>query len=317
MADFQTQITVRPAPAVEGDFCDGNPRYIVDAGPFGLVAGPNGVTIGRFAWITNPDDWDGAPSIASNNGAGPVAGFCHREQQGLLTQYLQAFGMLIPKGFGVSLSSGGGFWVRNAGATQAVPGQKAYANFADGTVTFAATGAGATTIMTGSIAATTNPAFTGSITDDTLTVTAVSAGLIVPGEIIAGTGVATGTMVVSQMTPLLTGEALNGVGRYIVTPAEQNVASGAMTGSYGLLTVTAPPTTPLAVGQPLSGGPTAGTRITGFGTGTGGNGTYYVTPSQTYASGSITVGSNVETKWIAMSSGLQNELVKISDEPLG
>ena len=65
------------------------------------------------------------------------------------------------------------------------------------------------------------------------------------------------------------------------------------------------------------GGVTAGTAIYGLGTGTGGLGTYYVSPSQTVTSTTISATGNVETKWIAMSTGLPGELVKISDHPLG
>ena len=48
----QTAVSVQPAVGVSGDFCDLNPRYTLDAGAGALVAGPNGVRVGRFAWIT-------------------------------------------------------------------------------------------------------------------------------------------------------------------------------------------------------------------------------------------------------------------------
>jgi hypothetical protein len=86
-----------------------------------------------------------------------------------------------------------------------------------------------------------------------------------------------------------------------------------------LLNVTvAPASGTLSVGQTLSGsGVTAGTYISALGTGAGGLGTYYVSPSQTVGSITITFAQNVETKWYAMSGGQPGELVKISSHPLG
>jgi hypothetical protein len=58
------------------------------------------------------------------------------------------------------------------------------------------------------------------------------------------------------------------------------------------LTITASPSGALAIGSIISGtGVTVGTTITAFGTGTGGNGTYTVSASQTVASTTITAGS--------------------------
>ena len=100
MGGFQTVVNTQPAPAVEGDFCNKNPRFSVDAGPGGLIAGDNGVVVGRFAWLSYEEvDANEAPAIVNNFGAGPPAGFVHREQQGLITGYLQESSMLVPTGF--------------------------------------------------------------------------------------------------------------------------------------------------------------------------------------------------------------------------
>ena len=45
--------------------------------------------------------------------------------------------------------------------------------------------------------------------------------------------------------------------------------------------------------------------------------TYYVNNNTVVSSSTINVVGNVETKWVAMSSGLPGELVKISSHPLG
>ncbi len=314
MPDFPNQVNTQPAPAVAGDFCDTNPRFAVDAGPGGLVAGPAGVTVGRFAWFLDTSfDVDSTPQQVANTGTGNVTGFVHRAQQGLITTYLAASGMLVPQGFPVTLFSGGGFWAKNDGTTEAVLGQKAYANFADGRVTFAATLSPTQGTVTGSIGSQ-SVSFTGSISGNILTVSAVSAGTLVAGAVLTGgTGLQTGTTVVSQISG-----TTGGIGTYSLNINEQTVALAALTGTYGLLNVTGVTSGTLGVGDVLSGsGITSGTYISQLGTGSGGTGTYYVSPSQTVGSITITFSLNVETKWVAMSGGLPGELVKIQSHPLG
>ncbi len=320
---FQTQVQSASAPGVAGDFCSNNVWFSVDAGPGGLVAGsPNGVNIGLFAWTFPPVDANGTNQVVQNYGSGPVAGFVHRAQQGLITTYLSNAGVNIPQGFQMGLMSGGDFWVKNDGSTEALPGQKCYANFADGKASFAAT-ASAATIATSTASTITAQTLsvTGSISGDVLTVTAVGSGTVVPGAILSGTaggGVASGTKVISQITPLLSGEATGGIGRYLVSITEQTIPSGTITGTYGLLTIGGSLTGTYGVGDVVTGtGVTTGTVITALGTGTGGAGTYVVSPSQAMSSSAVNSTGNVETKWIAMSSGLAGELVKISSQPLG
>lgn len=313
---FQTQVYGQPAPAVAGDFASQNPYFTYDAGPGALVAGAAGVIIGRFAWTTPPVDPNGSNAIANSFGAGPVAGFVHREQQGLITAFLGTAGvagMLIAPGYMVTLCIGGDFWVKNDGAAAATKGMKAYAELTTGKAFFAATGAPATgASVTGSVAASTS-SVTGSIANNILTVTAVGSGTLRNGTTISGTGVATGTTVVSQISG-----TTGGVGTYYVSIPEQTVASTTISGTYGTMTVTAVGSGTLGVGQVLSGtGVDAGTTITGLITGTGGTGTYAVSSNTVVGSTTITATSNVETKWIAMSNGLAGELVKISSMPLG
>lgn len=311
---FQTQVYDQPLMAVAGDFASNNPYFTYLAGPGGLVAGAGGVTIGRFAWAYPPDDGDGTPSVVQSYGAGPVAGFVHREQQGLITTYLAFAGMVIQQGFAMTLMIGGDFWVVNDGSTQALPGQKAYADFSTGKVRFGATGApSASAEVTGAIAAV-SANIVGGIVDDVLTVASTSQ-VLVKGTVLSGSGVASGTKITGQVS----GTA-GGAGVYNVSIPEQNVAAGtAITGTYGVLTVSAVTSGALEVGAVLSGAApvTAGTTITQLGTGTGGVGTYYVTPSQTANSGTITAVGDVETKWYAASSGLAGELVKMTTTPTG
>jgi hypothetical protein len=152
--------------------------------------------------------------------------------------------------------------------------------------------------VTGSIAPETS-AFTASIAGNIMTVTAVASGLLVPGEVVAGSGVTAGTEITSQ----LSGTA-NGVGTYAVSIA-QTVASESLTGSYGLLTVTAVGSGSLTPGQTLSGsGVTASTLLTGYGTGAGLTGTYYVNLTQTASSTTITAdGTALAVSFDSVSGG--------------
>lgn len=312
---YQTQVNATSAPAVAGDFASLNPWFSYDAGPGGLVAGAGGVTIGRFAWVYPPVDPNGANKVALNTGTGVVAGFVHMAQQGLITTYLANAGMVIAAGFQMALMTGGDFWVKNEGLTASVIGQKAYAAFANGAVNFAATGAplsGATS--TSSTITAQTGSFTGSLVDDVLTVTAVGAGTIVAGGVITGTaGVVAGTKVVSQLSG-----TIGGVGVYLVDTPGQSVLSSPMTETYGLLTVGGSLTGTFGLGGVVTGtGVTAGTTITQLGTGSGGAGTYIVSPTQAMSASAVGMTGNVETKWYATSVGAAGALVKISDHPPG
>lgn len=321
---FQTSVQVAPAVGVAGDFASANPIFNYDAGPGGLVAGPNGVYIGRFAWTTAPVDGDGTYAIVNSFGSGSVAGFVPRLQQGLITDFLAGASMLIPAGYQMGLLNGGDFWAKNDGTGQALPGMKAYANLADGKVTFAATGtpASATATAWGITAQTST--LTGTVNDNILTVTAVSGtyGVAIGALLTGGTGAAS-CYVLSQITPLLTGEAANGIGRYYVSVPEQ--AATTYTGiSFGLLTLTTVTSGLFGLGSLLTGataGVTAGTVVTQMLTGTGGStSTAIVNLTQSSGNsgqGNLTGTTNVETKWVAMSSGLAGELVKISSQPNG
>lgn len=311
----QTGVNDQPAVGVAGDFCDLNPRYTYDAGPGALVAGPNGCYVGRFAWIAPPDDSNGASGVVNNFGTGSPAGFIGREQQGLNVTYLLDASLFIPAGFPVTLYTSAGFWMQNSGASQALPGQKAYANFANGRVTYAASGspAGGGTSTSSTIAAETS-SVTGSIAGNILTVTAVGSGIVYPGTTISGTGVASGTQIVAQIS----GTA-GGIGTYYVSIPEQTVASTTISGTYGLLTVGGTVVSGFAVGDVISGsGVAAGTTITALGTGTGGAGTYVVNNNTVVASGEAinVAATNVETSFYARSSGLADELVKTTNQPV-
>lgn len=325
--DFPNQVRVQPAPAVEGDFADTNPRSFVNAGPGGLVAGPGGARVGSWCWWNNLwIDSDNAPSAVSNlNGSGPPTGILFRNQQGLITQYLQASGMVVPQGFPLALLKAGGIFVVNNNATaNAQVGNAVFARFSDGASLFGASGTVGSTGLgsltaTGSIGAGTST-FLGAINGNILTATGTLTGnLVIPvgASLTGGTGIAAGTVIVAQISGV-SGSA--GGAQYALNIPQQSVATALLTATFGILTVTGTVTGGnLAVGDTLTGTAalTANTTITALGTGSGQAGTYYLNNSQTAASQSLTTLTNVQTKWVAMSSGKPGELIKISSDLLG
>lgn len=318
MTGFQTQVGIQQAPAVEGDFASLNPRKTVLAGPGGLIAGALGVYIGRFGWVSQSGlDGDNAPAVVNYFGAGAPTGLVAREQQGLITGYLEEAGMRIPQGFMVTLFNSVDLWVKNAGSTPAYIGQKAWAGLLDGKAYFAAAGGTApiTAQVTATIAAGTAEVV-GSINNNVLTVTAVNSGTLYPGATLSGTGgggVASGTKVVSQLSG-----TSGGVGTYAVSIPLQTVTSTTIAATHGVLNVTAVASGTLGVGALLSGtGVETGTTITALGTGTGGIGTYIVDPTDAMSSSTVNASLAVETKWYCRSPGDTDEIVKISDETLG
>jgi hypothetical protein len=313
-AGRQTFVASSSARGIAGDPASTNPPFSVDAGPFGIVAGPNGCVVGRFAWLFNPPDGDGAPSWAQNVGNGSAPdGFVRSALQATITQYLADASLTIIAGQQMALVSGTDFWAKNDDSIQALRGGTVYAEVATGKIK-AQSG---TASATGTIDPETF-SVTGSIANATLTVTAVGSGLIPPGATISGTGVASGTKIVRQLLPLLSGESLNGIGRYSVSIPEQNATSTTISGAYGLFTAVSALSGLFSVGSVLSGagggGVTANTVITGFGTGAGGLGTYYVSPTQTVTSTTITGTTTVSTAWKFASAALPGEVVKITSK---
>lgn len=316
-AGWQTSVGVQPAAGVPGNRASNNPLASYDAGPGGLVAGAQGVVVGRFAWVTPPLDPNGTGMIANSFGTGPVAGFVMNNLQGTNYTFLSNAGMTIQPGFEMAVQIAGDFWVQNDGSTQALPGMKAYANFVDGKATFAAAGAptsGAS--ATGSSIAASTFSVTGSVSGDVLNVTAIGSGTIVAGATISGTSIASGTKVLSQID----GTA-GGVGNYRVSIPNQSAASTTVSGTYGTMTVgTLTTTDPFRVGDVLNatGSVVAGTTVTQVLTGAGGSGSTLAVDNNTVVSSQvISAQTNVETKWVARSAALPGEIVKISSWPIG
>jgi hypothetical protein len=252
--------------------------------------------------------------VVNNYGTGVPMGIIGRRQQGLITTFLQEASLLVPSGLPLAVITAADLWVLNRGTTQALIGQKVYANFANGGARFGATGSPTTGASgaTSTLAAAT-PSWTGSISGNVMTVSALISGNVYRGTTISGTNVATGTKVVSQ----LSGTA-NGIGTYAVSIGEQNVASTTISGTYALLTLGTVTGGSFAIGDVITGSTTAaGSTITDTITGSGGTGaTMVVDPTQTVGSFTVTVAAlDAETGWYAQSSGAAGELVKVSKLP--
>jgi hypothetical protein len=325
---FQTQVYGRNAPAIAGDWVSSNPFSTYPAGPGGLVAGASGVTVGRFAWVSQAGkDWDSAPAIVNNSVGVSItspSGFVHREQQALITAYLAESGSVVPQGLMVNLLTSGDVWVKNAGSGQALFGHKAYASLTDGSVTFAATSSPTTASATAStVSAGTAATATGTISGNVLTTSGAVTNTIYPGAVVTGTNVATGTVIVAQLSG-----TTGGAGTYAVNIGEQTVASTTLTATPSVLDTTSGTVTgTVAIGGMIASastgttGTVVGMAVTAVYAAT--DGKWVVAPAQgatavgSNTSATITVQSNIETKWFAVSEGLAGEVVKISSQTLG
>ena len=192
-----------------------------------------------------------------------------------------------------------------ANATGSVDGLAGTASIGGtGTGSVGATGTGSVgAVVTGSLGATSTASIgfkcTADIATTTMTVSAVSDGVLSVGDIISGTGVTAGT----KITALGTGTG--GVGTYTVS-ASQTVASTAITGDSTKLDVTAVASGTLHVGDAVLGtGVSAGTVITALGTGTGGAGTYAINFNQQINSSTLTTEST-QLEVSAVTSGKLN-----------
>jgi hypothetical protein len=146
-----------------------------------------------------------------------------------------------------------------------------------------------TAAFTGSIAPGTGSTFTGSVSGTTLTITSSPTnGGVVIGYVLSG-----GTIPVNTIISANQSGTANSTGAWTITnlagtaiPAQ---ASQTLTVTPIVLTVSAVSAGTISVNNMIVGtGVTAATYITALGTGVGGVGTYYLSLSQTKASGAIT-----------------------------
>ena len=297
MGAFQQYVPNQPAPGEAGDFAGTNPRASQSAPSNGWRAAPsyptpNGnqlaVIIGNFAWgVPSNGDPTVPGTLSSYYRAGALLGFVHRENQGLLTKFLQENVLAVQDGYPCYSMSRGEFWANFAAG--AVRGQKVYADPLTGAVSAGAPGAGVQFAITASLA-----------NSGVLTVT-VTGGVLAAGQVITGAGVPDGSYIVSQLTgsagstgtyqlnqgATVGSEAMTATG-VIETPfyvsqttAETASVTGSIAAQTGVLTVTAVGSGALEPGQFITwaGCPTQPpVRISAQLTGTpGGDGDYQTT----------------------------------------
>jgi len=146
-------------------------------------------------------------------------------------------------------------------------------------------------VGTGTIANLTD-SITGGISGNILTVaTPPTSVYIAPGTGISGSGVTAGSAVQKQLTG-----TPGGVGTYQLSATSTLAPGSTITLTNGLMTITAVTSGTFAVGQNISGTDVAaGTVVVALGNGTGGTGTYQVTPGQIISSEQLTAGAATVT----------------------
>lgn len=182
MPGFQTTIGTQPSPGIEGGFTGHNPHFTLTNPVEGtLVAGTPGPFIGRFAFA---DMATGVVTSAHPGTPNVRVGFVHRDQQSSVIGLLTQNSMQVVSGQGIDLLAEGPMWGRFAGG--AVPQQKVYASYADGSLRAGVTGQPGT--ATGVTATTAN---------GSPNLTAVAGGTLLPGQPVSGAGIPAGAYIVS------------------------------------------------------------------------------------------------------------------------
>ena len=133
--------------------------------------------------------------------------------------------------------------------------------------------------------------FTGSISGNTLTVSAVSSGTITTGMPITGAGIIAGTLIGAGAGPYTLNNSSGALAATVYSPTGMSVTISNGSGSAGnILDVSEISGGSVYFGMTVVGGTiSANTRVVGFLSGTGGTGTYLVdNPAQLVSSTSIT-----------------------------
>lgn len=307
---FQTFVNRDPSPAVQGDFASMNPRAtaLAGAGAFRSGLGNNYLSAQNLAVITNfawaQDFYAGAQKPVGAS----VLGFVANELQTNIPFLAPGAGnnptrFAVENGFPVTLFTHGDFWALPVAPLNGIvsAGDNVYARPYDGSPTNDPEAFSATGVQTAA--------------SSTMTVSAVTKGVLVPGMVITGAGVAANTSVVAQLTGTpggagtyqmsnTTGFASTTISSASVDTgfdwASNTVADAAFTASIaagtGIMTVTAVGSGALRVGLNISGsGVPANLFIVSQLTGTAGStGTYQVNSIGPAVSSTAMTGSEAK-----------------------
>lgn len=173
--------------------------------------------------------------------------------------------------------------------TQATATVAAYAMQASNSISANGTGAAVGDVFTVDVgggaggAITTEAVFTGSITDNVLTVTAVASGTIVNNSVIHSTAVVTGSISGTTLTVTAVKYGTLAVGQsidFVTSDTSRFYITTLGTGTGGTGTYTINNSATFSSGQITAHGIVPNTKIIAFGTGAGGTGTYTVDTSQ-------------------------------------
>lgn len=187
---FPSFVNTNNPPGIAGNFASMNPRANVVAGPGALRAasgasfyGRKNPIVGNFAWVLAGLAYSEKPA-----GTNLQFGFVANEGQTIIVEFLAQSRLAIEGGFPVTLFTRGDFWAVPRAATSGniAAGATVYANPEDGSVTDDTTHFSATGVQ---VAA-----------SSTLTVSAVTKGKLLIGDIVLGTGVDAGLTVTAQLT---------------------------------------------------------------------------------------------------------------------
>lgn len=226
---FQTAVGSIMAPGIEGGFYGNNPLFTLtnpDEGQW--VVGATGLLIGRFAWanLANGQATSAHPGVSTVR-----IGFVGRDQDVYITGLTLASSLAMTAGQGVDMFEDAPVWCRFAAGATA--GQKVYVSYADGSARSAVTAAPATaTGVTWS-------------QNNSVNVTAVAGGTLVPGQPVSGTGIPAGAFVVSVsgttavLSAATTGGAATGVAVTQTTDFEStwSVRSTCLSGEIAKISV--------------------------------------------------------------------------------
>lgn len=217
MTGFQKTVNNQPSPGVEGSRASGNPPVNYVTGPGGLVAGPAGCIVGRFAFASyQTDGSERADNISSNIADGLDRSawlmFVLNKQQASIVTYLAESGTTIVPGMAMEGFTRGDFWCKMLGA--ATRNQKVFASLLDGSAIAGAAGA--------TIAPNT---FTASFATNVMTVTVAPALPLKVGQAVASASVASNTYIKAL------GTGTGGTGTYTLTTTPGTIAAQAATGT--------------------------------------------------------------------------------------
>lgn len=194
---FPTAVRLQPEVGVPGTRASMNPISVISR------LAQSAVTVARFVWPGTDTD-----NQVVNSGTGKPLGFAITDQIGIIPTYLAEYSMQVPAGFPVQVAERGEWFASSANV--ATLGQKVYANYGDGSLSFAATGS-----------ATTNAGITANTASNTtLTVTANTGANIQVGQPVSGTGIPAGTYISAL------GTGTGGAGTYTLSQAATATGTG-------------------------------------------------------------------------------------------